>query len=70
MNPSIGEWNRKRKKSKTICSRVDVYKIQTKMYLICFWQVGIIIVYQIITLDYQFGRSIIEKLESKFVRMP
>ena len=66
------EWNRKRKKSKTICSRVrNVFENLTKMQIICLWQVSIRIANQISNLASQFGRvEIITIFELKFVRMP
>ena len=44
---SIGDWNRKHKKFKTICSRVDVFKNLTEMDIFCFESAAIIAVYQI-----------------------
>ena len=43
----IGDWNRKDKKSKTISSRVDVFKNLTEMDMFCFKSAAIIAVYQI-----------------------
>ena len=43
----IGDWNRKHKKSKTISSRVDVFKNLTEMDIFCFKSAAIIAVNQI-----------------------
>ena len=50
VGPHIGDWNRKHKKSKTISSRVDVFKNLTEMDIFCFKSAAIIVVYQILHL--------------------
>ena len=42
----IGEWNRKHEKTKTICSRVDVFANLHKVDQICYGQTPIITVNQ------------------------
>ena len=43
----IMDWNRKHKKSKTICWRVDYSKNLQEMYLFCFRSAAIIALYRI-----------------------
>ena len=42
----LGDWNLKHKKSKTISSRVDVFKNFPEMDVFCFKSAAIIAVYQ------------------------
>ena len=67
---SIGDWNHKHKKSKTISSRVDVFKYLTEMDIFCFKSAAIIAVYQIFHLIDEFCLEIVKKIKLKSVRMP
>ena len=60
----------KKKKSKTISSRVDVFNNFTEMDIFCIKSAAIIAVYQIFHLIDYFCLEIVEKIKLKFVRMP
>ena len=66
----IGDWNRKHIISKTISSRVDVFKNLTEMDIFCFKSAAIIAVYQIFHLIHWFCLEIIENIKLKIVRTP
>ena len=67
---TIGDWNHKHKKSKTISSRVDAFKNLTEMDIFCFKSAAIIAVDQIFHLIDYFCPEIVKKIKLKFVRMP
>ena len=57
----IGDWNHKHKKSKTMSSRVDVFKNLTEMDIFCFKSAAIIAFDQIFHSIVSFCPEIVKK---------